>query len=403
MYTEMLLTQIAMKRAARNADEAEELIGRLPPGAQKSLSYGTLVDALPEKARAKKLEILAEALVGARAEKSPEFRAIVLGQVAKRLYELGEKDRATTLLREGEKIANGLSSSAFAGYARGCFATDLALIDLPAALALMKDLKDRYEFQRHHGNTAHRLAGTNPKEAIRVLNLIPPPGPNEFNRRDHYAIRACYRMAQADPEVGTRVGQQHRRFVESRIRTRRDRPGLAKPDPKQASALLRRAFALLKEDAARPDPPQLTSPLLPASVAAALTLVAEQIDPTMVRECLWRSVALQRQQTEDPENIWLYATGNNALAMVAGRYDAKLAESLLPAGKAVLVSRESQLASFLVNPKRTVEATEKASGEKNDRDLLQLINHLATEDDRIPQLILTTIGIWRPDVEDIDF
>jgi hypothetical protein len=392
-----------MKRAARHAEEAEELIGRLPPGAQKSLAYAKLVDALPEKARAKKLEILAEALVGARAEKSPEFRAIVLGQVAKRLFELGEKDRATTLVREGQKIANGLSTSAFAGYARGCFATDLALIDLPAALALMKDLKDRNEFQRHHGNTAHRLAGTNPKEAIRVLDLIPPPGANEFNQRDHYAIRACYRMAKADLksalQLASSIGDLSSRAYALGVIAQ----GLAKTDPKQASALLRRAFALLEEVAARPDPPQLTSPLLPASVAAALTLAAEQIDPTMVRECLWRSVALQRPQTENPQQIWLYATGNNALAMVAGRYDAKLAESLLPVGKAVLGSRESQLASFLANPKRAVEATEKASGAKNDRELLQIINYLATEQDRIPQLILSTLGIWRPDVEDIDF
>src|SRR4029077_10160921 len=160
-------------------------------GAQKSLAYGMLVDALPDKARTRKLEILAEALVGARAEKSPEFRAITLGQVAKRLFLLGEKDRAATLLREGEKIANGLSTSAFAGFARGAFATDLALIDLPAALALMKDLKDRNEFPRHHGNTAHRIAAMHPAEAVKVLDLIPPPRQNEFNQRDQYAIRVC--------------------------------------------------------------------------------------------------------------------------------------------------------------------------------------------------------------------
>ena len=44
-------------------------------------SYGMLVEALPEKARAKKLEILGEALVGARAEKSPEFRAVCVARL----------------------------------------------------------------------------------------------------------------------------------------------------------------------------------------------------------------------------------------------------------------------------------------------------------------------------------
>src|SRR5262245_44865302 len=180
-----------MKRASQDPEEAEELIGKMKQDAQQSMAYGMLADALPEKARARKLEILAEALVGARAEKSPELRAVALGQVAKRLWMLGDKARATPLLREGEKIARGLSTSAFAGYARGAFATDLALVDLPAALALMKGLKDRGEFARHHGNTAHRIATTRPAEAVKILDMIPPPGPNEFNQRDQYAIRVC--------------------------------------------------------------------------------------------------------------------------------------------------------------------------------------------------------------------
>jgi hypothetical protein len=247
MYHEMLLTQVAMKRAARNPEEAEELIGRLKQGAQKSMTYGLLADALPEKARARKLEILAEALVGARAEKSPEFRAVSMGQVAKRLWALGEKDRATTLLREGEKIANGLSTSAFAGHARGCFATDLALIDLPAALALMRDLKDRNEFPRHHGNTAHRIAGTHPAEAVKVLDLIPPPRQNEFNQRDHYAIRVCYRMGQVDLPAALKLASSIGDLPSRAYALGVIAQGVAKTDPKQAAELMRRAFGCWKK------------------------------------------------------------------------------------------------------------------------------------------------------------
>jgi len=403
MYNEMLLTQVAMKRVSQKLEEAEELIGRLNQGAQKSMAYGLLVDALPEKARARKLEILAEALVGARAEKSPEFRAVALGQVAKRLFMLGEKDRATTLLREGEKIANGLSTSAFAGFARASFATDLALIDLPAALALMKDLNDRNEFARHHGNTAHRIAGTHPAEAVKVLDLIPPPRQNEFNQRDQYAIRVCYRMAQADLQAALKLASSIVDLPSRAYALGVIAQGVAKTDPRQASDLLRRAFALLEEDAARPDPPQLTSPLLAGSVAAALVLVAEQIDLTLVRECLWRSIALQRPHTENPQQFWRYATGNNALAMVASRYDGKLAEYLLPARTAGWVSRESQLAGFLANPQRAVETAERTPKAKDDHELVQLLSYLATDEDRVSRLILNTLGMWRVDVEDIDF
>src|SRR5262245_3225468 len=398
----MLQTQVAMKRVAHDPTEAEELIGRMKPGAQQSMAYGMLADALPEKARARKLEILAEALVGAKSEKSPEFRAIAMGQVAKHLWNLGEKDRATSLLREAEKIANGLSTSAFAGYARGVFATDLALIDLPAALALMKDLKDPDELARHHGNTAHRIAGADPAGAVKVLDKIPPPGQNQFNQRDQYAIRVCYRMAKVDLPAALKLAASITDAPSRAYALGVIAQGAAKNDAKQATDLLRRAFALLEEDAAKPDPPQLTSPLTQGSVAVALVLIAENVEPTLVRECLWRSVALHRTHTEDPQQIWLYATGNNGLAMAAARYDGKLAEFLLPS-TTEWTARESNLAEFLANPQRAVEAAEKAPKGKGDRELEQLIGYLSADHDRLPRLIFNSLGMWRIDVEDIDF
>jgi tetratricopeptide (TPR) repeat protein len=404
MYNEMLLGQVAMKRVSHNPDEAEELIGRMKQGAQKSMAYGMLADALPEKARARKLEILAEALVGAKSEKSPEFRAIAMGQVAKHLWNLGEKDRATSLLREAEKIANGLSTSAFAGYARGVFATELALIDLPKALALMKDLKDPDELARHHGNTAHRIAGVDPAGAVKVLDKIPPPGENRFNQRDQYAIRVCYRMAKVDLPAALKLAASITDAPSRAYALGVIAQGAAKNDAKQATDLLRRAFALLEEDAARPDPPQLTSPLTQGSVAVALVLIAENVEPTLVRECLWRSVALHRPHTEDPQKIWLYATGNNGLAMAAARYDGKLAEFLLPSTKD-WTARESSLAEFLANPQRAVEAAEKApkGKSKGDLELVLLIGYLSTDQDRLPRLIFNSLGMWRIDVEDIEF
>jgi hypothetical protein len=166
--------------------------------------------------------------------------------------------------------------------------------------------------------------------------------------------------------------------------------------------LLRRAFALLDEDAARPDPPQLTSALTRGSVAAALVLLAEQTDPALVRECLWRAIALMRPHTDDPQQMWRYATGNSALAMAAARYDAKLAELLLPAATANWVARESLLAEFLTNPQRAVEAAEKKASAKGDHDVLRIIVLLSAEEQQFPRLILNNLGIWRIDAEDID-
>ncbi len=264
---------------------------------------------------------------------------------------------------------------------------------------MIKDLKDRNEFIRHHGNTAHRIAGTHPAEAVKILDLIPKPQQNEFHRRDHYSIRACYRMAQADRPRALKLAETITDQLSRAYALGVIAQAVAKTDPKQAAELMRRGFALLEEDSARPDPPQLTSPLVAGSVAAALVLIAEQIDPTLVRECLWRAVALQRPHTEDPQRVWRYATGNNGLAMVAARYDGKLAELLLPLASVDWVSREAQLARYLANPQRAIDTAEKA---KEDRERLTLIGYLATEEDRLPRLILNTLGIWRIDVEDID-
>jgi RNA polymerase sigma factor (sigma-70 family) len=402
MYDEMLRSQVVMKKVSQNPDEAEELIGKMKQGAEKSMAYSKLVDELPEKARARKLEVLAEALVAARAEKSPAYRAIALGMVAKRLWMLGDRERATTIYREGEKIARGLSTSEFAGYARGCFATDLALLDLPAALALIKGLKDSREHSRHHGNTAHRIAGIRPAEAVKILDLIKPPGPNEFNQRDEYAIRVCYRMAQVDLPGAIKLANSIVDVASRAYALGVIAVAAAKAEPKQAADLVRRAFALLEEDAARLDPPQLTGPLNQGEVAGALVLMVEQVDATLVRECLWRSVLLKRPHTEDPQHVWRYTTGNSALAMAAARYHGKLAEFLVPTGWNPGMSRGSLLAEFLADPKRTVSAAAKSAEEKQQREVL-LITYLATREDEIPRRILTTLGMWRIDVEDIDY
>jgi hypothetical protein len=242
-----------------------------------------------------------------------------------------------------------------------------------------------------------------PAEAVKFLDRIPPPAQNEFNQRDQYAVRVCYRMAPVDLKAalqlaGSIVDVPSRAYALGVIAQ-----AVAKTEPKQAADLLRRAFALLEEDAARPDPPQLTGPMPQGSAAAALVLIAENADATLIRECLWRSVLLQRSHTEDPQHVWRYATGNSALAMTAARFDAKLAELLLPRTTAVFTAREAPLAEFLVNPLRAVAAAEKAPKTKGDRGLVQLIVCLATPEDQIPRLIFTTMGIWRIDVEDFDF
>jgi hypothetical protein len=402
MMQDSALQWIVKAWAPRRSDDAAELIERMQTPYIKAVALCEIAGAMPDKAKSKKLEILAEALVAARAEKAPQLRVIVLGFVGRRLIDLGEKERATAVLREAEKTAGGLTASNFNGYARGSFATDLAMIDLPAALALIKDLKDHHELQRHHGNVAHRIAATQPAEAIKVLDLIPGPKANEFNQRDHYAIRACYRMAAVDLKRALALADTIEDVLSRAQAIGAVAQAVGPKDMRTATDLLRRAFTLLEDDAVRPDPAQLTTPLTPASVAAVLVFNAEAIDRSLVQECLWRAVALQRTPTDDPEKVWRYQTANNALTMTIARYDPKLAALLLPAPSKVMQSREAQLAHFLVHPERTVQAATKAQSPDTARVLTQLIGYIGTEEDQLPRLIHHTLGIWRIDGEDLD-
>jgi hypothetical protein len=390
---------VAVKEwALRRPDDVEEMIGKLQVSYNKALALCEIADGLPDKSRARKLDFLAEALVAARAEKSPEFRTLVLGYVGRRLFDLGEKDRATAVLREGAKLAAGLPTTAWAGFARGSFATDLALIDLPAGLALVKDLKDPSAYWRHHRNIANRIAGTQPAEAVKVLDRIPRPRSHEYNQRDLYAIRVCYRMAGVDLPRSLALADT---IID--VPSRAQALGViaqavSRTDPKTATDLLRRAYTLLEAGAATEDDPlRLLSPLRAGSVAAVLIFNAAEIDPTLVDECMWRAVALRRRPTEDRQKVWYYLTTNNALAMTVARYDAKLADLLLPAPSAQFEPREGPLAQFLVHPQRTVLAAARSSSPAAARELRALIGYIGTEENQLPRLIHRTLGIWRID------
>src|SRR5579864_87073 len=179
-WYESYLKRAAAKRImGESLDEARSIIESMKDPGFRCTGYLDLCDSLPDRKKAEKIEYLNQALLQSKAVTENDHRILNLAQVARRLWVLGEKDRATQLLREGEAIAKELPTAAWAGYARGAFAEDLAPIDLPAALTLMKDLKDPFEFVRHHGNLAVKLAKTNPADAERVFDMQLKPGDHQ--------------------------------------------------------------------------------------------------------------------------------------------------------------------------------------------------------------------------------
>ena len=291
-YNDMFRLRVVEGMAYDDPDAAAEIAESGGSPMVRAMAYVAIVDAMaatPEN-RARRLELLDQALLHARGIKEADKRPLCLGQVAERWLDLGETDKATKLLREGEKLARELPNAAFAGYTRGAFAEELAQIDLDAALALTRDLSDPYEFDRHHGNIAHELAGKDPAAAERVLAMVRDP-----RQRDSMAIRVCYRMAPVDLPRARRIAGSIQHTLMKPYALGMMAQALAGSEKTRpvAAELLAEAF----DDMARSveaGQDEFNNMESGAVTAASLLPVAEAIDPALVSEYLWRSISFRR-------------------------------------------------------------------------------------------------------------
>lgn len=325
--SDRMRSRLAEELLASSPDEALALIASIKELYPRAYAYLQVSDALPAAEAARKGGILAQALVAVRTEKNPAYRATLLAGVGERLLLLGKKDAAERVLREGEAVAKALPTSDWAGYARAVLAESLALIDLPAALELTSGLTDKYEYDRHHGNIAHKLAGRSPAEAERVYGMM-----RDERNHDRYGARVCYRMAPADLPRARKVAASIKNPYERAYATGIMAHALAATDKANAGALLKEAFDSLTELAharGRDVPGGWEGD---AAIAGALLPAAEAIDPSRAREYLWRAVACRTERTGRAfarEN-WSDAP----LAMMLARYDLEVAGVLLDAAVA---------------------------------------------------------------------
>ncbi len=314
--------------------EAKAVAESIKEATIRARCFLDLADTVPAEKKDARLACLNQALVVSQAIEANDHRILVMGQVARRLHEMGEKDRAAKLLRDGHAIAKELPTAGWSGFARGAFAEELALIDRPGALALMKDLKDSFEYIRHHANLAQRLAGTEPAEAERLLGMLVKPGDAQGPyQRDQYAIRVCHRMARADLPRARKIASS---IENDDFRARAHAVmalALAKGKPKEALSLLDEAFAILtRKVAAKRD--TFTGYWHAASLAGLSLPIAEEIDPGLVPEFFWRAVWLHPPTfVADPYNrTGMSERALGTLALTLARYDRDLALALL--GKA---------------------------------------------------------------------
>jgi hypothetical protein len=142
---DMIRRAVAVGLVQESPDEARSVAEAMLDPFFRTETYLNLCDAVPDAERPRKLELIGQALLHMRGITEPWMRVISHAEIAKRLLALGQPERATKLLREGQAAARSLGTVDSSGYGRGVLAERLSPIDLPAALELTKDLSDREE------------------------------------------------------------------------------------------------------------------------------------------------------------------------------------------------------------------------------------------------------------------
>lgn len=368
-YNDMFRLRVVEGMAYDDPDAAAEVAETSGSPWIRAMAYVAIADAIaatPEN-RARRIALLDQALLQLRGIKEADKRPLCVGQVAERWLDLGETDKATKLLHKGEKLARELPNAAFAGYIRAAFAEELAQIDLDAALALTRDLSDPREFDRHHGNIAHELAGKDPAAAERMLAMV-----RDQRQRDSMAIRVCYRMAPIDLARARRIAGSIEHTLMRPYALGMMARALAASEKTRsvAAGLLAAAFDDMTNsvEAGKDAYNNMESA---AVTAGSLLPVAEAIDPALVSEYLWRSISFRRPTPgpeSNPGQSWFLGAAGAALAMRVARYDHETARALLgPIARrlasesntaVIFAAHEVILAMALISPQKAVALLE---------------------------------------------
>ena len=188
---ELVRNRIVRSLARTDVDEAMAVAESIADAGQRAGTLVDLADSVPATDRARKLSILALAALQARAAPNVEDRLLQMGEVAERWFELGEIEPARNLFALGRTLADQFADKS--SFIRGLFAVRLSRVDLPAALAIVKEVRGARQAECL-GEIAGRLAALNPAEAERIVDGI-----NDPLVRVDATLRICLRMATVDP------------------------------------------------------------------------------------------------------------------------------------------------------------------------------------------------------------
>jgi hypothetical protein len=345
--------RVALQLARSDPGEASAVVEAIDEPGDRAGYLVDLTDAMPESERPRRIDLLERAALQARAATDVRIRLWQTGEVAARLYELGEADRARALFAEGKGLAEAMADKA--DPIRGVFGARLARVDLPAALAMIGQLTDPERRQEYLGTAAWRVATVDPAEAERLVRQIEDDGDRGVAIERVVRILARIDLPRARALAGLADSAEHRAHAWLFLAE-----GVAGTDRAATLDAFHRAVA--EFDRLRDGPRSFfINP-----VAIILPLV-EAIDPALVPEVFWRALAL-RETSFNPRNILGMGGGDwHTLPMVLARYDRAVAALAFEPGLAYAgdaLPRGDRYSSILavteavIDPRRAVALVE---------------------------------------------
>ncbi|MHC5538847.1 carboxypeptidase-like regulatory domain-containing protein [Singulisphaera rosea] len=335
-YNDLFRSYVAMSLFPVSPQRAIAVAETLANPLARSRFYCQASDAVPEEDQTRKLELLEKALQLVQASTAPAPKMTGLGAVGYRLLDLGDTSRGTSLLREGQTLAESLPKGRdriIGGHLRG-FAPKLARIDPSSAFAMIDALKTS-DAQYYYRGIVLGLADRDPEKTEQFLARIALG-----DYRNVVTARIVGRMVAKDSIRARRiidaVADPVWRATGLGLMARK----LAHTDPKAAIGLIDETLDLLLRVSREGSFPEQNYVIRLVRVAAGLMPVAERLDEALCRRSFWKVAALRppRSTTVDPGVRYAIVPTEAAarIALILPRYDRVLARQILePVAKRV--------------------------------------------------------------------
>jgi len=418
MEGQQIRGQLAMGLSVERPEDGLAILEELPDGPVKLMMALAFVTNT-SLADTDRMQLLSRMLQAVRSTDEAPFRVMGMGFIGERLLNMGHRDQAEGLLREALEDAQQLSPVAFAGYARGSFAEELAQIDVDAALELIKPLKDVSEFNRHMQNVAHELAAIDPDRSIAILDMLKDPGDGQrpiVGVRDAGVLRVCYRMIRLAPDDAQSLARtmEHASMraycfqlmadsLLSDATAQAGRQDLARQLHDEAWGIL----ATVRQEGDLSE----VAWLYPSTIAGLLLPITQQVAADEVAGRTWQTIALRRPM----ESSGIYQNAGEgcvcelaAALLDTNRHAAALVASWTPPpgtrrfSSYVNFARPAAELIAGLNPNLCDAALEDISESASRNRLRQaLINALLRTGESRARAIRSDMALWFPDDEDL--